>query len=163
MSHGVDAITKELTMVTTMSTSLLFGRHAFILLCSLLLGGCQLGSQPAKTAPPVAMSSGTVITPAATAEAAHSEKYDSDKTRLQQCQGQLEALKIMNPVEYKRMRNAFDYLMNGAAQYADVRSKTNADTQDTVDSLYRYRANLICAQIAQMLLDNLTNRGEARP
>jgi len=32
-----------------------------------------------------------------------------------------------------------------------------------VDALYRYRANLLCAQIAQTLLDGLTRRGEARP
>ncbi|PRD14577.1 hypothetical protein CQW29_15530 [Pantoea coffeiphila] len=94
---------------------------------------------------------------------AHSEKYKTESEKLQQCQSQLEALKVMSPAQYTRMRNSFDYLMNGAAQYANLRQKINADTQDTVDALYRYRSNLLCAQIAQTLLDGLTRRGEARP
>ena len=93
----------------------------------------------------------------------HSQKYKTESEKLQQCQSQLEALKVMSPAQYTRMRNSFDYLMNGAAQYANLRQKINADTQDTVDALYRYRANLLCAQIAQTLLDGLTRRGEARP
>ncbi|ROR08823.1 hypothetical protein EC836_105252 [Erwinia sp. JUb26] len=93
----------------------------------------------------------------------HSDKYKTDSEKLEQCQSQLEALKVMSPAQYTRLRSSFDYLMNGAAQYANLRQKTNADTQDTVDALYRYRANLLCAQIAQTLLDGLTRRGEARP
>lgn len=92
-----------------------------------------------------------------------SKKYTSESEKLQQCQSQLDALKVMSPAEYAKMRNAFDYLMNGAAQYANLRQKINPDTQDTVDALYRYRANLLCAQIAQTLLNGLTRRGEARP
>lgn len=92
-----------------------------------------------------------------------SAKYETESEKLQQCQSQLDALKVMSPAQYAKMRNSFDYLMNGAAQYANIRQKINSDTQDTVDSLYRYRANLLCAQIAQTLLDGLTRRGEARP
>lgn len=93
----------------------------------------------------------------------HDEKYDAESEKLKQCQSQLEALKPMNPEKYKRLHTSFDYLMNGAAQYTGIRQNTNADTQDTVDALYRYRANLLCSQIAQALLDSLTSRGEARP
>ena len=143
---------------------LFYGKISAALLCSLLLAGCQLLPQSEKKTTEATPDVTLVPAPALTyAEPKHSPKYDGDQARLQQCQGQLDALKTMDPVQYKRMRSAFDYLMNGAAQYADVRNKTNTDTQDTVDSLYRYRSNLLCAQIAQRLLDSLTNRGEARP
>ena len=91
------------------------------------------------------------------------EKNHAENEKLKQCQAQLEALKAMSPAQYKRMHTSFDYLMNGAAQYTGIRQNTNVDTQDTVDALYRYRANLLCSQIAQALLDSLTSRGEARP
>ena len=151
-------------MISMSPTPVLFSKMSTILLCSLLLAGCQLlplsENQTTEATPDVTLAPAPVLT---NAEPEHSPKYDGDQARLQQCQGQLDALKTMDPAEYKRMRSTFDYLMNGAAQYADVRNKTNADTQDTVDSLYRYRSNLLCAQIAQRLLDSLTNRGEARP
>lgn len=155
-------------MISMSPIPLLFGKMGAILLCSLLLAGCQLlphsAKETTKAPPGVAVAPAPVPVPElAAAKPQHNPKYDGDQARLQQCQGQLDALKTMDPVQYKRMRSAFDYLMNGAAQYADVRNKTNADTQDTVDSLYRYRSNLLCAQIAQRLLDSLTNRGEARP
>lgn len=91
------------------------------------------------------------------------DKKSAESEKLKQCQAQLEALKTMSPAQYKRMHISFDYLMNGAAQYTGIRQSTNIDTQDTVDALYRYRANLLCSQIAQALLDSLTSRGEARP
>ena len=154
-------------MITAMLTPIMCKKNRIVLLCSLLLAGCQLLPQSEKktvvTPPTVAVAPATTALATNRAELARSQKDEGDRVRLQQCQGQLDALKTMNPAQFKRMRSAFDYLMNGAAQYADLRSKTNADTQDTVDSLYRYRANLLCAQIAQTLLDSLTNRGEARP
>ena len=154
-------------MISMSPTPFLYGKISALLLCSLLLAGCQLLPQSekkaAKVTPDVTVAPPAPAPALTDAEPEHSRKYDVDQARLQQCQGQLDALKTMDPVQYKRMRSAFDYLMNGAAQYADVRNKTNADTQDTVDSLYRYRSNLLCAQIGQRLLDSLTNRGEARP
>ncbi|WP_146114147.1 hypothetical protein [Pantoea coffeiphila] len=170
-------------MIKTSSNLFLYARNNAILFFAFFLLGCQTTSDSGKSM--VRSSSNTAqvqsaptgATPASSdvdsgkpvlaqqninAEA-HSEKYKTESEKLQQCQSQLEALKVMSPAQYTRMRNSFDYLMNGAAQYANLRQKINADTQDTVDALYRYRSNLLCAQIAQTLLDGLTRRGEARP
>lgn len=170
-------------MIKTSSNLFLYARNNAILFFAFFLLGCQTTSNTGKSM--VRSSSNTAQVQSATAGAVsasaasdsgkpvlarqnsnaetHSEKYQTESEKLQQCQSQLEALKVMSPAQYTRMRNSFDYLMNGAAQYANLRQKINADTQDTVDALYRYRANLLCAQIAQTLLDGLTRRGEARP
>lgn len=170
-------------MIKTSSNLFLYARNNAMLFFAFFLLGCQTTSKsdnsmvhsPSNTAQ---MKFATVdVTPASphvdngkpmlvqqniNAET-HSEKFKTESEKLQQCQSQLEALKVMSPAQYTHMRNSFDYLMNGAAQYANLRQKINTDTQDTVDALYRYRANLLCAQIAQKLLDGLTRRGEARP
>jgi len=170
-------------MIRTSSNLFLYARNNAILFFAFFLLGCQTTSKSGDSM--VHSSSNSTQVQFATAGATpaspdvdngkpmlaqeninaetHSEKYKTESEKLQQCQSQLEALKVMSPAQYKSMRNSFDYLMNGAAQYANLRQKINVDTQDTVDALYRYRANLLCAQIAQKLLDGLTRRGEARP
>jgi len=157
-------------MMTSFSNLFLHAKNKTTLFFAFFLIGCQMS--PGSDIPPASPSStgstqSIALSPAVTAEHAvqnpHSEKYETESEKLQQCQSQLEALKVMSPAKYTQMRNSFDYLMNGAAQYSNIRQKINADTQDTVDALYRYRANLLCAQIAQTLLDGLTRRGEARP
>lgn len=142
------------------------------LLLAFFLSGCQIlhhRDKPAASSVPVIPPIQSEISQNPTAMSQnrpaplHNEKYDAESEKLKQCQSQLEALKTMNPEKYKRLHTSFDYLMNGAAQYTVIRQNTNVDTQDTVDALYRYRANLLCSQIAQALLDSLTSRGEARP
>jgi hypothetical protein len=81
--------------------------------------------------------------------------------RLQQCQRDLEALSSLKTESYTQSKQAFDRLMSGAAQYANLRTRVNTETQDTVDALYRYRVNLLCAQINQAVLSSLAERGEA--
>lgn len=93
----------------------------------------------------------------------HSAKYNQENENLKRCQAQLEALKTMNQPDYNRLNNSFIYLMTSAAQYSGMRKNVDANTQDTVDSLYHYRANLICSKIAQTLMDSLASKGEAHP
>nr|WP_314424099.1 hypothetical protein [uncultured Erwinia sp.] len=170
-------------MITTPYKTFWYAKNKSILFFAFFLFGCQTAPHPNSSAikppPNTIQQQSTTMNPAAVPSVAdsgltasalrsgndesHSEKYKTESEKLQQCQSQLDALKVMSPAQYTRMRNSFDYLMNGAAQYANLRQKINADTQDTVDALYRYRANLLCAQIAQTLLDGLTRRGEARP
>lgn len=172
-------------MITTSSNLFLHAKNKAILFFAFFLFGCQTASNSGKPmvnaslnaeqaqstaarSPSPAINSPvdgeTFVTEQRSDSAVlHSDKFKTESEKLEQCQSQLEALKVMSPAQYTRMRNAFDYLMNGAAQYANLRQKINADTQDTVDALYRYRANLLCAQIGQTLLDGLTRRGEARP
>ncbi|MTD28039.1 hypothetical protein [Erwinia sorbitola] len=120
-----------------------------------VLAGCQ--GKP-KTTP--------VPAPAQSAEepqVVQSEKYIKDSNKLKLCQAQLEALKVVNSSEHRSMQTTFDALMSNAAQYTGVRKNVGENTQDTVDSLYHYRANQLCARIAQALMDSLTKKGEARP
>lgn len=151
--------------------NLLRAKNKSILFFAFFLAGCQMSPEMGTSSAEVASSDSAQANGLRSAvneeqhvvTNQHSEKYETESEKLQQCQSQLDALKVMSPAKYSEMRNSFDYLMNGAAQYSNIRQKINADTQDTVDALYRYRANLLCAQIAQTLLDGLTRRGEARP
>lgn len=118
-----------------------------ILAATALLAGCQ--NQKKITAKPAA--SVQTVDPRAEMEA----------QRLQQCQRDLEALSSLKTESYAQSKQAFDRLMSGAAQYANLRTRVNLETQDTVDALYRYRVNFLCAQINQAVLSNLAERGEA--
>lgn len=159
------------TMIIKFFNAVFYAKNIMALFFAFFLFGCEMSSGLNSSTPntsssistqPVTLTPAT-IEPQPAVKEARTETYDAEGDKLQMCQSQLEALKPMNPVKYAQMRKSFDYLMNGAAQYSDIRQKTNADTKDTVDALYRYRANLLCAQIAQTLLDGLTRRGEARP
>ena len=62
--------------------------------------------------------------------------------------------------QYQRYKQAFDSLMSGASQYANLRARVNGDTQETVDALYRYKVNYLCAGVNQAVLTGLADRGE---
>lgn len=135
-------------MMAIRNISLKFIINMFAVLFIFSLSGCQATSQKMR---------------AASAQAAHTAKYIKQNENLKKCQNQLLALQVVNPPEYNRMKNAFDNLMNSAAQYTGLRKSVDENTQETVDSLYHYRANQLCAHIAQTLMDSLTSKGEARP
>jgi len=84
----------------------------------------------------------------------------TESERLQRCSAELEAQKTVNRAQYDKQRAEFDQLMSGAAQYAAVRGRVDGVTQDTVDAMYRFRVNLLCASINQAVLTNLAERGE---
>lgn len=115
---------------------------------ALLLTGCQKSPNPVKkqTAEPQVQSP---------------TQAELEAARLQQCQKELEALRTVQPKQFTGYKQEFDRLMNGAAQYSGLRTRVNAETQDTVDALYRYRVNKLCAQINQAVLLGLAERGES--
>ncbi|MDU7466741.1 MAG: hypothetical protein E7K92_02375 [Serratia marcescens] len=115
-----------------------------LLLMTSLLSGCHPPSRPS----PV-----NTITPALTEQQAGQEVQ-----RLRQCQQELKALSTLQAANYPATQRAFDQLMRGAAQYASLRTSINETTQDTVDALYRYRVNLLCAQINQAVLNRLAEQ-----
>jgi len=80
--------------------------------------------------------------------------------RLQQCLAQLGALRNINAKQHQQYQQAFDKLMSGASQYASLRIKVNGDIQETVDALYRYKVNYLCAAVNQVVLVGLAERGE---
>jgi len=81
--------------------------------------------------------------------------------RLAQCQKELEALKGIDAQRHDAYSAGFSRLMSGAAQYASLRPRVNAETQATVDALYTYKVNKLCADIRQASLVGLAERGES--
>ncbi|OUC37011.1 putative secreted protein [Enterobacter sp. J49] len=84
----------------------------------------------------------------------------TESARLQLCQKELEGLKTVVPKEYNNYRHDFDRLMQGAAQYSSLRAVVGGETRYTVDALYVYKVNLLCAGIGQRMLTGLAERGE---
>ena len=81
-----------------------------------------------------------------------------EQDRLQLCHKQLSALHNIDVKQYQHYKQAFDNLMNGASQYAGLRTRVNNDTQDTVDALYRYKVNYLCAGIDNAVLTGLAEQ-----
>ncbi|MBC3215961.1 hypothetical protein [Serratia fonticola] len=117
-----------------------------LLVVSLTVAGCST--------PPKGTTSSNSRSFAATPE------VRTEAERLQRCSAELEAQKTVNREQYDKQRAEFDRLMSGAAQYATVRGRVDGVTQDTVDAMYRFRVNLLCASINQSVLTNLAERGE---
>lgn len=138
-------------MMAIRNISLKFIINISAILFILSLSGCQATSQKMRAAS------------AQSAQAAYTAKYIKQNENLKKCQTQLQALEVVSPSEHNKMQKAFDNLMNSAAQYTGLRKSVDENTQETVDSLYHYRANQLCARIAQTLMDSLTSKGEARP
>ncbi|MBW4204129.1 hypothetical protein JW319_22505 [Enterobacter cloacae subsp. cloacae] len=95
----------------------------------------------------------------------NTEKAISDSThreteRLNNCQKELNILKGVSAEKYTIYKRTFDGLMSGAAQYAGLRKEVNANIQETVDALYRYKVNRLCAEVSQVALEALVERGE---
>ncbi|WP_017891039.1 hypothetical protein [Serratia sp. S4] len=120
--------------------------HTSAMVFALVLAGCQTPSKPLKKAS-VPQEYGPT-------------QAEREVARLQQCQKELEALRTLQPKQFSVYKQEFDRLMSGAVQYSGLRTRVNADTQDTVDALYRYRVNKLCAQIDQAVLLGLAERGE---
>lgn len=93
--------------------------------------------------------------------AAEKAAADQEVARLTQCQKELDALKGINPEQHQKFLQAFSRLMSGTAQYGNLRTLVNTQTQETVDALYRYKVNRLCADITQATLTGLADRGEA--
>ncbi|MGL1813900.1 UNVERIFIED_CONTAM: hypothetical protein GPA08_22135 [Serratia marcescens] len=113
-----------------------------------LLSGCEGSKRPAAVTQPQ---------PASEEEKTLAQK---ETERMALCQKELEALKAINPEQHSALRQEFDRLMSGAASYANVRTRVNSETQNTVDALYRYKINRLCADITQTTLTGLAERGE---
>lgn len=121
---------------------------ASVCLMVMLLGGCK--------APPR-----LTVTPAVSADTAVDLQARAEAQRLHQCQQELNTLRDLKVESYAATQQTFSTLMRGAAQYAKLRTQVNTGTQDTVDALYRYRVNVLCAQINQAVLVGLMTQGEA--
>ncbi|WP_260514240.1 hypothetical protein [Serratia fonticola] len=132
-----------------------------VILCSgLLLAGCQKTSQtrwqehpPATTvqAPPQQISVSPPPEPAAP---------ETKTSKIGLCQSELASLKQVNPKAYAVKQANFNRLVNNASVYSAVRGDVNSTTKDTLDALYKYKTNQLCAEIERDVLQGLIQRGE---
>lgn len=125
----------------------------------LLLVGCEsknavtsLVTQPAVSAP------ATVETPPEPVPAPQPEVKES---RMGLCQSELASLKTISPKAYEARKAYFDNLVKTASVYSAVRGEVNAQTKDTLDALYKYKTNQVCAEIERDVLNGLIRRGES--
>lgn len=128
--------------------------RSLIALVVIVLSGCQV------TGAPKSMLTGGGSVGEGSAASADSQSQSRDAERLKLCQEQLQVLRSINEKQYLEYKRAFDTLMNGASQYAGLRPSVNNVTQDTVDALYRYKVNYLCAEVDQMVLVGLSHRIE---
>ncbi|MFT2791007.1 hypothetical protein ACMV5I_13160 [Serratia sp. T13T92] len=132
-----------------------------VILCSgLLLAGCQKTAQtrwqetpPATTvqAPPQQIS----VPPPPEPTAA-----ETKTSKIGLCQSELASLKQVNPKAYAIKQANFNRLVNNASVYSAVRGDVNSTTKDTLDALYKYKTNQLCAEIERDVLQGLIQRGE---
>lgn len=92
-----------------------------------------------------------------------SNKVREDEERLRQCQQALKLLGEFETNHYAALRVEFTSLMANAAKYGNVRPWINDGTQDTLDSLYRYRVSRLCTEIEQRMLETLIERLDEKP
>lgn len=134
-----------------------------VLLCSgLLLAGCQKSAQTASQddsqattvqPPPQEIS----VSPPPPQPAVAENK--SNKIGL--CQSELASLKQVNPKAYAIKQANFNRLVSNASVYSAVRGDVNSATKDTLDALYKYKTNQLCAEIERDVLQGLIQRGES--
>jgi hypothetical protein len=124
-----------------------FSRFAFLLIL-LLLSGCH-------TAPRHTTSAGKV-------SVAAPPVADTEAARLQQCRKDIEVLTKINNPAHTTLKQEFDRVMGGAAQYSGIRAEVTDNTQNTIDALYRYRVSILCTKISTEVLNGLTERGETQ-
>ncbi|MOA65835.1 hypothetical protein D3C78_1923640 [compost metagenome] len=70
------------------------------------------------------------------------------------------SLKQVNPKAYAIKQANFNRLVNNASVYSAVRGDVSSTTKDTLDALYKYKTNQLCAEIERDVLQGLIQRGE---
>lgn len=84
-----------------------------------------------------------------------------EASRLELCRKELEALHSLNGASPRKdYQSRFDTLMQEISRYSGLRDGAGSDTRETVDALYRYRVNRLCAEVHLALLNGLSDRGE---
>lgn len=134
------------------------GFSGIVFLGCLLLSGCQgTSNAPAKTNPSSNTSPRVMTQSSNSVESAVTEK--TNKVAL--CQSELASLKKVSPNAYLERKAYFDSLLSSVSVYASVRGDVNAKTKDTLDALYKYKTNQVCAEIERDVLQGLIGRGES--
>lgn len=116
-----------------------------LLFSAVLLTGCQ--SRPAiKSAPKIEISKNPAMS---------TDNLD-DIEKMERCRRELDALKKIDDVLYNKRKAEFNKLISGASIYNGVRNEVANYTQNAVDAYYRFRADKLCADISNDVLNGLT-------
>ncbi|WP_025123179.1 MULTISPECIES: hypothetical protein [unclassified Serratia (in: enterobacteria)] len=102
----------------------------------------------------------SLVTPAAEPVVVAAPPPPPKPTRMSQCQSELASLQTINPRAYAARKASFDSLVKNASVYSAVRGEVNSSTKDTLDALYKYKTNQVCAEIGRDVLNGLIRRVE---
>lgn len=128
-----------------------------VLFCSsLILTGCQNTDKKA----PQDKSRATAVAAVSPKQVSASPSA-AKMTKIDLCQSELASLRQINPKAYALQKAYFARLLSNASVYSAVRGDVNAATKDTLDALYKYKTNQICAEIEREVLQSLIQRGES--
>lgn len=82
------------------------------------------------------------------------DKLD-DMEKMERCRRELDVLKKIDNMIYAKRKIEFDKLISGASLYTGVRNEVGGYTQSAVDALYRFKADKLCADISNDVLNGL--------
>lgn len=128
-----------------------------LLLSGVFLNGCQSHRQDSQVQSLV--TSEAVPVPPVVAQPAPVES-DNKKPPVS-CLNELASLQKISPKNYAVRKTAYDRLVVNASQYEGIREGVNSSTQDTVDALYKYKMNILCADINHDVMQALIRKGES--
>lgn len=107
--------------------------------------------------PPVEKQSHSVSDKSAVTDSLASDSLDG-AARMEQCRRELDSLQKINGVVYQQRKADFDQLISGAGIYSGIRSHVSTYTQGTVDAYYRFKADKLCANISNEVLNELAKQ-----
>ncbi|EAW2451653.1 hypothetical protein AHU44_23335 [Salmonella enterica subsp. diarizonae] len=79
----------------------------------------------------------------------------NDVEKMERCRRELDVLKKIDNVVYTKRKIEFDKLISGASLYTGVRNEIGNYTQNAVDALYLFKADKLCADISNDVLNGL--------
>lgn len=89
-------------------------------------------------------------------ETSNSSDRLNDIEKIERCRRELEALKKIDLSIYNKRKEEFDKLISNALLYDEVRNNVGEYTQSTIDSLYKFRSDKLCSDIARDVLNKLS-------
>ncbi|HGM5493042.1 TPA: hypothetical protein ACKP1B_004754 [Serratia fonticola] len=126
------------------------------LLASLIISNGFLLAGCAKESPVTSL-----VTPSAEPVVVAAPPPPPEPTRMSRCRSELASLQTISPRAYATRKVNFDNLVKNASVYSAVRGEVNPSTKDTLDALYKYKTNQICAEIGRDVLNGLIRNVES--
>lgn len=121
-------------------------KYVIFTVLMMLLSGCENSR--------VVKSTNAMLSKNKTTTTVASDALD-DNARMERCRRELDALRKIDNTVYTKRKIEFDKLMSGASLYTGVRNEVGDYTQSAVDALYRFKADKLCADISNDVLNGL--------